>query len=210
MAAKKSSATRRATRKLLPKSLSPKAGSAGFPIVAIGASAGGLKAFVQFFANMPQESGVGFVLVPHLDPSHASMLPDLLRKYTRMAVLQAEDGMKVQRDRVHVLPPNTEMVIMHGALLLKKLKEPRGLRLPIDTFFRSLAEDQRDKAIGIILSGNGTDGTLGLKAIKAELGMAMAQDLHRASMRACREAPLKPALSTYWPPTRCPHNWSPM
>ena len=177
MAAKKSSASRPARRvKTPPKKPSPKVGSAGFPIVAMGASAGGLKAFEQFFANMPPESGAGFVLVPHLDPSHSSMLPDLLRKYTKMAVLQAEDGMKVQRDRVHVLPPNTEMVIMHGALLLKRPKEPRGLRLPIDTFFRSLAEDQKDKAIGIILSGNGTDGTLGLKAIKAELGMAMAQD----------------------------------
>lgn len=136
MAAKKSSATHPTRRaKTPPKNLSPKPGSAGFPIVAMGASAGGLKAFEQFFANMPPESGVGFVLVPHLDPSHVSMLPDLLRKYTKMAVVHAEDGMKVQRDRVHVLPPNTEMVIMHGTLLLKKPKEPRGLRLPIDTFF---------------------------------------------------------------------------
>ena len=163
----------------------------------MGASAGGLKAFEQFFANMPPESGVGFVLVPHLDPSHASMLPDLLRKYTKMAVLQAEDGMKVQRNRVHVLPPNTEMVIMHGTLLLKKPKEPRGLRLPIDTFFRSLAEDQRDKAIGIILSGNGTDGTLGLKAIKGELGMAMAQDASSAEYDSMPRSAIETGMVDY-------------
>jgi two-component system CheB/CheR fusion protein len=158
----------------------PKASSEGknkiAPIVGIGASAGGLKAFEQFFANMPPDSGLAFVLVPHLDPSHASMLPDLLKKYTRMSVVQAEDGMKAQPNGVQVIAPNTEMVIMHGTLLLKKPREPRGLRLPIDTFFRSLADDQKDNAICVILSGNGTDGTLGLRAIKAELGMAMAQD----------------------------------
>jgi two-component system, chemotaxis family, CheB/CheR fusion protein len=198
MAAKKSSASRPARRaKTLPKEPSPKAGSAGFPIVAMGASAGGLKAFEQFFANMPPESGVGFVLVPHLDPSHTSMLPELLRKYTKMAVLQAEDGMKVQRDRVHVLPPNTEMVIMNGALLLKKPKEPRGLRLPIDTFFRSLAEDQRDKAIGIILSGNGTDGTLGLRAIKAELGMAMVQEPSSAEYDSMPSSAIETGMVDY-------------
>jgi two-component system, chemotaxis family, CheB/CheR fusion protein len=147
-----------------------------FPIVGIGASAGGLKAFERFFTNMPSDSGIGFVLIPHLDPNYVSMLPDLLKKYTKMRVVQAEDGMKVERDCVHVIPPNTELVIMRGTLLLKKLNGPRGLRLPIDTFFRSLAEDQKDRAICIILSGNGTDGTLGLKAIKAELGMAMAQE----------------------------------
>ena len=198
MAAKKSSASRPARRaKTLPKEPSPKAGSVGFPIVAMGASAGGLKAFEQFFANMPPESGVGFVLVPHLDPSHTSMLPELLRKYTKMAVLQAEDGMKVQRDRVHVLPPNTEMVIMNGALLLKKPKEPRGLRLPIDTFFRSLAEDQRDKAIGIILSGNGTDGTLGLRAIKAELGMAMVQEPSSAEYDSMPSSAIETGMVDY-------------
>jgi two-component system CheB/CheR fusion protein len=125
---------------------------------------------------LPPDSGAGFVLVPHLDPGHASMLPDLLKKYTKMNVVQAEDGVKVGPNVVYVIPPNTDMVIMHGTLLFKKPAQARGLRLPIDTFFRSLAEDQKDRAIGIILSGNGTDGTLGLKAIKAELGMTMAQD----------------------------------
>jgi two-component system CheB/CheR fusion protein len=146
------------------------------PIVGIGASAGGLKAFEQFFENMPPDNGIGFVLIPHLDPGHVSMLPDLLRKHCQMPVLQVQDGMTVRGDCVHVIPPNREMVIIHGKLLLKTPREPRGLRLPINTFFRSLAEDQKDMAICVILSGNGTDGTLGLKAIKAELGMAMVQD----------------------------------
>jgi two-component system CheB/CheR fusion protein len=167
------------------------------PVVGIGASAGGLKAFEQFFANMPANSGAAFVLVPHLDPSHVSMLPDLLRKYTKMPVIQAQDGMKVQRDRVHVIPPNTEMVIMHETLLLKTPKELRGFRLPIDTFFRSLAEDQHDKAICVILSGNGTDGTLGLRAIKAELGMAMAQDPSSAEYESMPRSAIETGLVDY-------------
>lgn len=168
-----------------------------FPIVGIGASAGGLKAFEQFFANMPADSGVAFVLVPHLDPTHVSMLPDLLKKYAKMPVIQCEDGMKVRPNRVHVISPNTEMAIMHGTLLLKKLKEPRGLRHPIDTFFRSLAEDQRDRAIGIVLSGNGTDGTLGLKAIKAEFGMAMVQDLSSAEYGGMPSSAVETGLVDY-------------
>ena len=168
-----------------------------FPIVGIGASAGGLKAFEQLFTNVPADSGVAFVLVPHLDPTHVSMLPDLLKKYTKMPVIQCEDGMKVQPNRVHVILPNTEMAIMHGTLLLQKLKEPRGLRHPIDTFFRSLAEDQRDRAIGIVLSGNGTDGTLGLKAIKAEFGMAMVQDPSSAEYEGMPSSAVETGLADY-------------
>ena len=167
------------------------------PVVGIGASAGGLKAFEHFFAHMPSESGMAFVLVPHLDPGHASMLPDLLKKYTRMSVVQAEDGMKVRSNSVHVIPPNTEMVIMHGTLLLNRPKEPRGLRLPIDTFLRSLAVDQKEKAICVILSGNGTDGTLGLRAIKAELGMAMAQDPASAEYESMPRSAIETGMVDY-------------
>jgi two-component system CheB/CheR fusion protein len=179
------------------------AGSKILPIVGIGASAGGLRAFEQFFAHMPSDGGMSFVLVPHLDPSHASMLPDLLKKYTKMSVVQAEDGMKVEPNRVQVIPPNTEMVIMHGTLLLTKPKEPRGLRLPIDTFFRSLAEDQKDNAICVILSGNGTDGTLGLRAIKAEFGMAMAQDTASAEYESMPRSAIETGMVDYiLPPDR--------
>ena len=146
------------------------------PIVAIGASAGGLKAFAGLFANMPADSGAGFVLIPHLDPNHVSMLPELLKKYTEMAIVQAEDGMKVEANRVHVIPPNNAMTIAHGMLRLQMLKEPRRLRLPIDAFFTSLAADRGARAVGILLSGNGMDGTLGLEAIKARSGMAMVQE----------------------------------
>jgi len=146
---------------------------------------------------MPPDSGMAFVLVPHLDPGHVSMLPDLLRKYTNMPVVQAQDGMKIQRDCVHVIPPNTEMVIMHETLLLKTPREPRGLRRPIDIFFRSLAEDQKDKSICVILSGNGTDGTLGLRAIKAELGMAMAQDPSSAEYESMPRSAIETGLVDY-------------
>ena len=123
-------------------------------IVGIGASAGGLKAFELFFSKMPPDSGMAFILIPHLDPSRVSMLPELLRKYTEMPLLQANDGTKVERDTIYIIPPNKKMAINHGTLVLTEPTEPRGLRLPIDGFFRSLAEDQGSNAIGIILSGN--------------------------------------------------------
>ena len=145
-------------------------------IVGIGASAGGLKAFEGFFASMPAASGAGFVLIPHLDPNHVSMLPELLKNYTEMAIVQAAQGMRVEPNRIHVIPPNNSMTIADGVLQLQVLKEPRGLRLPIDVFFTSLAGDRGARAVGIILSGNGRDGTLGLAAIKARSGMAMAQE----------------------------------
>jgi two-component system CheB/CheR fusion protein len=146
-------------------------------IVGIGASAGGLKAFELFFSKMPPDSGMAFILIPHLDPSRVSMLPELLRKYTEMPLLQANDGTKVERDTIYIIPPNKKMAINHGTLVLTEPTEPRGLRLPIDGFFRSLAEDQGSNAIGIILSGTGTDGTMGLKAIKDAGGLTIAQDL---------------------------------
>ena len=199
MSAKKSQKRRPSRKSANPHKQKPSSqeNSKLFPIVGIGASAGGLKAFEQFFANMPADSGVAFVLVPHLDPGHVSMLPELLKRYTKMTVVQVEDGMKVEPNRIHVLAPNTVMAIMHGSLLLTQLKEPRGLRLPIDTFFRSLAEDQRDRAIGIILSGNGTDGTLGLKAIKAELGMAMVQDPASAEYDGMPRSAIETGLADY-------------
>lgn len=150
--------------------------STPFPIVGIGASAGGLEAFDKFFTHMPPDSGMAFVLVQHLDPTHESILVDLIRRYTRMKVFQVEDGMKMQPNCIYVIPPNRDMALLHGSLHLMEPTARRGLRLPIDFFFRSLAEDQGEQAIGIVLSGTGSDGTLGLKAIKGEGGMAMVQD----------------------------------
>jgi two-component system CheB/CheR fusion protein len=121
----------------LPAGLT-KAGRHEFYIAGIGASAGGLDAFERFFKNMPPNSGTGFVLLSHLDPDHASMMPEILKKSTRMPVLQSEDGMQVKPDHVYVIPPNKHMAIFKGVLQLSSPPEPRGLRMPVDYFFRSL------------------------------------------------------------------------
>ena len=142
----------------------------------MGGSAGGLEAFGHFFTNMPIDSGMAFVLVSHLDSTQKSMMPELLQRFTRMQVFQAKDGMEVRPNCVYVIPPNKDMSILRGTLQLLETSAPRGLRLPIDFFFRRLAEDQEARAVGVILSGMGTDGTLGIKAIKEKLGMVMAED----------------------------------
>ncbi|UUX92909.1 chemotaxis protein CheB [Methanoplanus endosymbiosus] len=151
-------------------------GSRHFPIVGIGASAGGLEALEQFLANVPPDSGMAFVIVQHLDPTHKGVMPELLRRVTTMKVLQVADNMKVLPDHVYIIPPNRDMSLLHGTLFLMEPAEPRGLRLPIDYFFRSLAEDQQDRSIGVILSGMGTDGTIGLRAIKEKAGIAFVQE----------------------------------
>lgn len=150
---------------------------ADFPIVGIGASAGGLAAFEAFFSGMPAdtEPGMAFVLVQHLAPNHKSILTDLIQKYTRMHVFEVEDGMAVQPNCTYIIPPNRDMAFLNGTLQLLEPTAPRGLRLPIDFFFRSLAQDQHERAICIVLSGTGSDGTLGARAIKGEGGMVMAQ-----------------------------------
>lgn len=147
-----------------------------FFVVGIGASAGGLEAFEQFFTAMPADSGMGFVLIPHLSPEHKSIMSDLLRRYTKMEIFEARDGVQVRPDRVYIIPPDKDMSIFHGRLQLIKPVERRGLRHPIDFFFRSLAADQGERAIAIILSGTGTEGALGLKDIKGAGGLVIAQD----------------------------------
>lgn len=149
---------------------------AAFPIVGIGASAGGLEALEKFLKNVPEACGLAFVIIQHLDPEHVGMLPELLQRDTAMKVVQVQDRMCVQPNCVYVIPPNKDMSLLHGVLHLLEPAEPRGLRLPIDYFFRSLAVDQHERSIGIILSGMGSDGTLGLKEIKAEAGMVLVQD----------------------------------
>jgi two-component system, chemotaxis family, CheB/CheR fusion protein len=148
-----------------------------FPVVGIGASAGGLAAFEAFFSGMPVDTdpGMAFVLVQHLAPDHKSMLTELIQRYTRMRVFEVEDGMVVQRNCAYIIPPNRDMAFLNGALQLLEPDAPRGLRLPIDFFFRSLAQDQRERAIGIVLSGTGSDGSQGVRAIKGEGGMVIVQ-----------------------------------
>lgn len=146
------------------------------PIVGIGASAGGLEALELFLGNMPPDSGMAFAIVQHLDPTHKGIMPELLQRVTKMKVIQVKDNMQVLPDHVYVIPPNSDMSILHGVLFLLDPAAPRGLRLPIDYFFRSLAEDRQDGSIGVILSGMGTDGTTGLRAIKEKAGIAFVQE----------------------------------
>jgi two-component system CheB/CheR fusion protein len=145
--------------------------------VGIGASAGGLAAFEAFFSAMPgnTESGMAFVLVQHLSPDYKSILSDLIKRYTPMRVFEVVDGVTVQPNCAYIIPPNRDMAFLNGTLHLLEPGERRGMRLPIDFFFRSLAQDQRERAIGIVLSGTGSDGSLGVRAIKGEGGMVMAQ-----------------------------------
>jgi two-component system CheB/CheR fusion protein len=148
------------------------AGATTFPIVAIGASAGGLEAFHRFFSQMPPDSGMGFVLVPHLDVHHKSAMVDLLKAYTKMPVVEIRDRAKVESNRVHVIPPNATLSIERGIL---RTVTPRSRGMTIDDFLQSLAQDQGENAVGIVLSGSGSDGTLGLKAIKEAGGLTFAQ-----------------------------------
>jgi two-component system CheB/CheR fusion protein len=147
----------------------------GFPVVAIGASAGGLEAFEAFFKAMPADSGMAFVLVAHLDPTHTSLLPELVQKCTQMKVFQIRDGVRAQQNCVYVIPPNKNLTLLNGAFQLLDFPTPKGLNLPIDIFFRALATDQGPRAVCIILSGTGSDGSQGLRAIKDKMGMVMVQ-----------------------------------
>jgi two-component system CheB/CheR fusion protein len=149
--------------------------SRSFPIVGIGASAGGLEALEQFLKQVPKECGLGFVVVQHLDPTHKGILVELLQRYTNMAVVQIQDRLRIEPNHVYVIPPNKDLSILHGVLHLLEPAAPRGLRLPIDFFFRSLADDQHEQSIGVILSGMGSDGTLGLRAIKEKAGAVFVQ-----------------------------------
>ncbi len=155
-----------------PKNSKP----AQFPIVGIGASAGGLEALEQFFENMPVDSGMAFVIIQHLDPNHKGIMRELLQRITRMEVLTVTDRLKVKPDCVYVIPPNKSMSVLKGVLHLFDPIETRGLRLPVDFFFQSLADDRLEKSIGIILSGMGSDGSAGLRAIKGKAGMVLVQD----------------------------------
>jgi two-component system CheB/CheR fusion protein len=146
--------------------------------VGIGASAGGLAAFSAFFSGIPAaaDPGMAFVLVQHLAPDHDSLLTELIQRTTRMKVLEVQDGMVVQINCVYIIPPNRDMAFMNGALHLLEPAAARGHRLPIDYLFSSLAQDQHERAIGIVLSGTGSDGTLGVRAIKDGGGMVMVQN----------------------------------
>ncbi|MFT5698587.1 MAG: two-component system CheB/CheR fusion protein [Desulforhopalus sp.] len=150
------------------------------PVVGIGASAGGLEAFEAFVKALPDNYGFAYILVVHLDPTHVSVLPEIIQRKTKMKVCQVADNIKIMPDQIYIIPPNKDLAILNDTLQLLETKKPRGANLPIDSFFRSLAQTRGNKAVGIILSGTGTDGTLGIRAIKGEAGMVMVQDLESA------------------------------
>jgi two-component system CheB/CheR fusion protein len=145
------------------------------PVVGIGASAGGLEALEQFLKHVPAQSDASFVVVQHLDPTHEGMLADLLQRVSALPVHQVTDRMRAEPGHVYVIPPNRDMSIVHGVLHLLVPAAPRGLRLPIDFFFRSLAADLRWRSVGVLLSGMGEDGTLGLRAIQENAGSTFVQ-----------------------------------
>ncbi|WP_083320753.1 CheR family methyltransferase [Hymenobacter glacialis] len=146
-----------------------------FPLVALGGSAGSLVAFEQFFRHMRPDSGMAFVVITHLVPDKASELAAVLQHFTAMPVQEASDGLRVRPNHVYVIPPNCDMSILHGTLLLLAPTQPPSRRLPIDFFFQSLAKDARERAVCIICSGMGADGTIGLKMVMENFGMVMVQ-----------------------------------
>lgn len=151
-----------------------------FPIVGVGASAGGVQVLETFFGDMPKDCGMGFVVVQHLDPHHESMMRNLLANKTELRVHDAAEGMRVEANHVYLKPPGKDVTIKDGILHLEALPSKEGIRLPIDTFFRSLARDHLDRAICVVMTGASSDGTLGAKEIKGEGGLVMVQDEKQA------------------------------
>src|SRR3989441_10414349 len=147
-----------------------------FPIVGIGASAGGLEAFTQLLKHLPADTGMGFVLVQHLDPDHDSALVQILARVTSMPVREVANELRIAPNHVYIIPPNTDMATAQGVLRLQRRQAGRAPHHSIDFFFESLARDQHECAIGVILSGTASDGTLGMEAIKADGGVTFAQD----------------------------------
>jgi len=152
-----------------------RSGRAPGPIVGIGASAGGLEALKKFFGAMPPKTGLVFVVVVHLDPAHRSLMPELLSRVTGLTVAQAHDHQRLEVDHVYVIPPNRTLTVAQGFIRVQEVPDRLGLRGSIDRFFRSLAEAERERAVAIVLSGTGTEGSLGALAIKARGGLVMAQ-----------------------------------
>lgn len=151
------------------------AGAESPRIVGLGASAGGLEPLELFLAQVPAASGLAYIVVQHMDPTHKAMLGELLQRATPMPVREATQALRIEPDRVYVIPPNAELTVAGGLLQLADPMQPRGMRLPVDVLFASLARDQGERAIGVVLSGMGSDGTQGLQAIKTQGGLTLAQ-----------------------------------
>lgn len=153
----------------------PRTATASFPIVGVGASAGGLEALEAFFHGMPADSGVAFVVIQHLSPDFRSLMDELLSRRTQIAIHRVEDGMAVEPNAIYLIPPKKEMIVADGRLLLTDKDPSSGLSLPIDTFFRSLAQDAGERAVAVILSGTGSDGSRGVRAVHEAGGLVIVQ-----------------------------------
>lgn len=165
--------------------------------VGIGASAGGLEALESFFSRMAADSGMAFIVIQHLSPDYKSMMVELLSKRTAMPVRRAEEGMRVEANSVYLIPPKKNLSIFHGKLLLRESDHSRGLNLPIDVFLRSLAEDQAGKAIGVILSGTGSDGVRGVRGIKEAGGIVLVQSADSARFDGMPRAAISTGLTDF-------------
>jgi two-component system CheB/CheR fusion protein len=176
-----------------------------FPVVGVGASAGGLEAFTQVLQNLPTEPGLAILYVAHLEPHHKSHLPEILRNITKLPVREVREGMTVEINHIYLIPPNTNMALTDGKLGLTPRSPVRGSHMPIDHLFRSLATIQKSRAIAVILSGGGTDGTLGFQAVKAEGGITIAQDEKTAAQPSMpRSAILDGNVDYVLPPNEIP------
>jgi two-component system CheB/CheR fusion protein len=166
--------------------------------VGIGASAGGLEAIGDLFSNMPLKSGMAFIVVQHLSPDYKSLMVELLSKKTKIPVHRTEDGMEAKPDNIYMIPPKKNLTIFHGRLILKEKDVIRGsINLPIDIFLRSLAEDKAEKAIAIILSGTGSDGTRGVRAVKENGGMVMVQEESSAKFDGMPRAAISTGVADF-------------
>jgi len=167
-----------------------------FPVVGIGASAGGLEAFKKLIKAIPEHSGIAYILVQHLHPDHSSSLPSILQRETNIPVHEISDNVKVEPDHVYIIPANKMLVATDGILQLSPRPSKEHRNMPIDIFFSSLAEVHQSHAIGVVLSGNGADGTLGLKEIKDHGGITFAQDLESANGTILNGRELRPGEPT--------------
>jgi two-component system, chemotaxis family, CheB/CheR fusion protein len=204
----KKSSLKKATRKRKVPAASRKLSvghSDTFPIVGLGGSAGSFDAFEKFLSHLPPNTGMAFVLIMHLDPNHKGQLSQLLQKFTSLLVTEATDGLRVMPDRLYIIPPNKDMALHNSRLLLLNQEKKRGIRMPIDYFFQSLAEDQGRNAAAIVFSGMGSDGETGVRMVKERLGLVMVQDPRTCSFGSMPESAIGTNLVDYiLPPEEMP------
>ena len=181
-----------------------------FYVVGIGTSAGGLEALREFFGNTPADSGLAYLVISHLPPDHKNIMGQLLQKITKMPIVEAEDDLQVRPNHVYLIPPGREMSILRGRIQLMSPTPSKDIRFPIDFFFRSLAQDQGEHAVAVVLSGAGTDGTRGITDIKSEGGLVVVQDSQDAQYTGMPLSAVETGIADYVLPARCPRPLSNM